>query len=714
MRTFSRSVSGGGPDTRAPRPRLSRLTLMAVLGAVACGDPGADDGDRRPEPTDALRSASARGEIPGDSRVVDYVLNARLDGDAHRIEGTANITWRNRTDRAVTTLPFHLYANGFRAEDTAWVGGSDFPVLSPSDLDSFTWGYIDVGQVQRIDGESRTILSHREDAEPSTMEVALPTPVGPGESIELELSFVTQLPKVYLRTRTTFDGDFHMAVQWFPKLAVLEEKAGWKNHTFVPRTEFYADFGNYDVSLDVPESMVVGASGIRTEERVEDGRKRLHYRAEMVHDFAWVASPDFVERHGEYQGIRIRQLMPPDRVQDAPLHLEAQIATLESMEARFGPYPWSTITIVHPPRGAGGVAARGMEYPTLFTTGTRPRIPDWVRTLVYDDRRSGVGTTVHEFGHQYFQGILASNEYDQPWLDEGMNSMSNVLAYEDWYGPDPWYRRFFGHGYHARDRVRSQVGRYAQLDPVDQDAGAFSGEIGSYGALSYRKTVAIMITLRNLVGAKAFDAALEAYAQRYRFRHPTGAQLEATIREIVGDKVDLSGVDAPGAVLDLGDYFEQALRQPVEVDFSAWKVTNRRRRGATGWHRDAAGERAGGSVPEHLTTAIADLPDEAVEGVVVVHRRGGFRIPVAVDVTFADGTAERLYWDGRGRHHTFSFPGKRVAAAAVDADESLWLESRRLDNVAYAPGHNRGDGLSAPAANGITAMSLATLGVLGP
>lgn len=691
--------------------------MLIAAPTVGPGCEGsAPTADRRPEPTEPLRSASARGEVPADAGITDYELTARLDGETHRLEGTARVTWRNRTQRTVTQLPFHLYMNGFRAEDTAWVGDGDFPTLSDAELEDFTWGYIDVQSVRQVAGEASIPLEFHEDREPSTMVVDLPAAgaVEPGGTISLELAFVTQLPKIYLRTRTVFDDDFHMVVQWYPKLGVLEEDAGWKVHTFVPRTEFYADFGRYEVDLDVPEAMVVGATGIRTDESTEDGRTRLHYRAEMVHDFAWVATPDMVEHHGDYQGIRIRQLVPVDRIADAPLHLEAQIATLQSMEHRFGPYPWSTITIVHPPGGSGGIAMRGMEYPTLFTTGTRPRIPELVRTMVYDDRRSGVGTTVHEFGHQYFQGLLASNEYAQPWLDEGMNSLSNVLAYEDWYGPDPWYQRFFGHTYHARDRVRAQVGRFAELDPVDQNAAEFGGEIGSYGALSYRKTVAVMMTLRNVVGAETFDAALHEYATRYRFRHPTGADLEATLREVIGERVALASDDGESVELDLVEFFEQALRQPLELDFAAWKVTNERRHGTAGWHRDEAGERVGGEPPDHLTVAVADLPDDAVEGIVVVHRSGEFRIPVEIAVEFSDGERTLLVWDGRARHRTFRFPGRRVVLAAVDPHDKLWLEADRLDNAAYAPDDHPSDGLSGPTGDGMTAVSLVTLGVMGP
>ena len=223
--------------------------------------------------------------------------------------------------------------------------------------------------------------------------------------------------------------------RWYPKLGVLGPDGRWQAHVFTLNAEFYADFGDYDVHLDVPESMVVGATGILVAaDPPAEGRKKLHYRAEMVHDFAWAADPEFVEIGAQWKDVRIRQLIQPGRVADAPAHLDALVATLESMENRFGPYPWSTVTVIHPPDDAGG--AQGMEYPTLFTTSDIIHLPAWVRLFDIEEQMSGTFTTIHEFGHQYFQGLLASDESAQPWLDEGLNTTSNMLVLADWHGED--------------------------------------------------------------------------------------------------------------------------------------------------------------------------------------------------------------------------------------------------------------------------------------
>lgn len=698
----------------------SVLMLLPVCG----GDPPTFP--TLPEPEEALRPESVAGKPPQESRIADYTLDARLDTDEHTVTGKATLTWRNRTSRTPTKLPFHLYMNAFRAEDTAWMRGARRSHRGHVQDDEFGWGYIDVTSVSLLDpaGGDPSPLSFAEGEDPTLMLVQLPEAVGPGEQVTLELEFLTRLPRVF--ARTGFHEDFFMIAQWYPKVGVLEEAAGWQAHVFTVHDEFYADFGNYEVHIDVPEDMIVGATGIRTEESVADGRKHLVYRAEMVHDFAWVADPQFVQHYGEHDGIRIRQLIQPEHAADADTHLAAQIFALESYEERYGPYPWTTLTIVHARHGAGG--AGGMEYPTLYTTSDIARIPAPMRGFVIDERVSGVFTTVHEFGHQYFQGLFASDEHLEPWLDEGINTMANALAYEDAYGEDPWLMKLAGHPLHQSDMLRL-ANRGAHLfDPVDRPASAYDPLVGAYGQIVYTKAAAVMLTLRNLVGADAFDEAMRVYGERSRFRHPTGKDLEAVLLEVIGPRVQLSSADGPagsaqlsavegqgGLVhLDVRDYLNQALRESSEVDFAILRSRNLRRIGTAGWHRDENGELVGGEAPDNVDDKIADLDDEDVEAVVIVQRKGDFKVPVELVVEFEDDGRERVVWDGRERHQTFTWPGRRLRLAMLDPDGKLLLEGRRTDNTSYAPKKYPDHGLQDVFGDLEEATALAILGGIGP
>lgn len=612
--------------------------------------------------------------------------------------------------------------NGFRAEDTAWMRSSRGRHRRRGQQREGAWGYIDVHAVElerppvlptssEAEGPPGELvpLSWSEDPDPSTMTVQLPEPVGPGETVAVHLDFTTQLPHVI--TRTGYHEGFYAAGQWYPKIGVLEDEAGWQAHTFTVNDEFYADFGHYEATLDVPEEMIVGATGIRVSEETSEGRKRLRYHAEMVHDFAWMADPDFVEHYGEYEGIRIRQLIQPEHAADADIHMAAQLAALESYEKRYGPYPWSTITIVHAPEG--GEDAGGMEYPTLYTTDDRAGIPRWVRATLLDERMSGVGTTVHEFGHQYFQGLFATREHLEPWLDEGLNTASNYLSAMDSLGDDDWGLRLLSQKIYVRDLIRSDFRDRGSLQPIAQPASAFSRLVGNYGETVYSKVAAVMLTLRNLVGAEAYDRAVRAYADRARFRHPRGEDFERALLDSLGERVLLDDGADPAVELDLAHYLDQALRTTREVDFSFLRVLNRPRPGTAGWHRGPDGALAGGEPPAHLEVDIEELADSEVEGVVIARRIGTFEVPVELEVEFTDGTTERRTWNGRETLATFSWPGRRVRLATLDPDHKLLLEYRRLNNTAYARGLEADDGLSRPLGDLAESLALAVMGSLG-
>lgn len=716
--------------TPACQAALAFLLATAACAATACeaaatASPAIESlSPRVPEPTAALRPPELRGTVPAAARIVDYVLDARLDADKHQVAGTVRITWRNPAGTPVDRLPLHLYMNAFRADDTAWMLEARGSHRGARQGKDGMWGYMDVKAVRLIGrGEVAdfkmlegvrgpvTELAWKEDADPSLATVTLPTPVRPGETVVVELEFLTQLPEVF--ARTGYAGEFHMLGQWYPKLGVLGPDGRWRAHVFTLNAEFYADFGDYEVHLDVPEAMVVGATGIQVAaDPPQEGRKKLHYRAEMVHDFAWAADPRFVEIDANWKDVRIRQLVLPDRAGDAPRHLEALIATLESMEARFGPYPWSTITVIHPPADAGG--AQGMEYPTLFTTSEIVRFPPWVRLFGIEEQMSGVFTTIHEFGHQYFQGLLASDEAAQPWLDEGLNTTSNMLVLADWHGEDAWIARLGRHGFGIDDFLRGSLDSEAALDPVDSTAETYRAITGSYGDTVYRKTGALMLTLRRLVGPARFDPAFKAYALAWRFRHPTGDDLVKTLREQIGELVTLEGktVDDKPVRLDIADYFQQALHTVDAVDFHLHLVQNRRRTGDAGWHRDEHGVLNLREPSEERERPISQLSDELVEAVVVVQRVGGFRVPVELEVEFSDDTTERLLWDGQGHYQIFTWPGRRLRAARIDPDSKLLLEGHRLDNHRAVSEFAPADGLSRPVGDLGEALTLTVLGGL--
>jgi hypothetical protein len=301
-----------------------------------------------------------------------------------------------------------------------------------------------------------------------------------------------------------------------------------------------------------------------------------------------------------------------------------------------------------------------------------------------------------------------------------MNTTADMIAYHDAYGEDPWIMQLFGHPLTTGDMVRASLMNGSLLDPVDQDAGAYLNDVGSYGGMVYQKTAAIFLTLRGLVGVERYNEAIGAYAKAARFRHPRGQDLERIFVETLGDKVAMVGDGGPGTVwLDVQDYFDQGLREVSECDFAVHRLKNARLVGDVGWHRDEHGSLIETEAPDDFDEGVAELPDDQVEATLIVHRKGDFRVPVEVLVEFADGSRERVTWSGQSRYGVFRWPGKRVRMAVIDPERKLWLESRRLDNVFYAHGQAEGtdrpgDGLSDVVGDWSEAANLAALGGIGP
>ncbi|PYV19312.1 MAG: hypothetical protein DMG21_02015 [Acidobacteria bacterium] len=204
----------------------------------------------------------------------------------------------------------------------------------------------------------------------------------------------------------------------------------WNCHQFHSTSEFFADFGTYLVKVTVPQSYILGATGdtVSTETN-SDGTKTVAFQGVDIHDFSWTASPDFQLIEDSWQGsagaVKIRLLMSPGHLRQAGRYLQSVKGTLAMFDRWYGPYPYDRITVVDLPNGAGN--AGGMEYPTLITGGTTWWEPRGIRGVEL--------VTEHEFGHQYWYGMVGSNEFEESWLDEGFNTYSTGKVMDVAYGP---------------------------------------------------------------------------------------------------------------------------------------------------------------------------------------------------------------------------------------------------------------------------------------
>ena len=624
--------------------RISRTALifLASVSAVAAGGREAD--------------ADADGPRAHAEDVVDYTLTATLDPVNHTVHGDGSLRWTNTGGAAVSEIWMHLYMNAFKNERSAWlrerVGGRG--AHRPA-----SWGSIDVRRFTLAGAGEADLWKdaelHRPDDEDETdVRVPLPRPVEPGERVTFVMSWDVQLPSIV--ERTGFDGSFHMIGQWFPKIARLEAvpDGGWAHFPFHHLAEFYADFGTYDVTLDVPAGFVVGATGPVVESAVSGGRLRERHVQADIHDFAWTAWDRFQERDEKVGNVAVRALYPPGYEADAERELAAVRFALPYFAARYGSYPYGVLTLVHPP--VRDDEAGGMEYPTLITTGGSWFQPKGAHVVEL--------VTVHELGHEWFYGLLASDEVTSPFLDEGINAFAEADVLRARHGAGSLLD--LGDLTVDDAAIDAVVGNQAEHDEkVAQPAFAFATGT-DYARLVYQRTAAIFETVRRVYGDEGFRAAMRAYTASGRFEHPTIRDLLQAFADALGPEV--------ARTLDV------ALEEKGWVDYRVETVTSEPERAARGlFDRDGKRETVSGAVDS--PTLIGANP--MYEGSILVVRRGTLHFPVVVEMTAASGEKHRVTWDGQG--DTVRLPYRSsspLAAAEVDPDHAVLLDDDLGNNAA--------------------------------
>jgi hypothetical protein len=655
----------------------ARAVLLAMTTAWAFSADGPAAAEE-PTPGSPISPPAEPATFEHPPEIASYTLRATLDSAAHTVHGEGTIRWKNASSRAVKELWFHLYLNAFKNQSSVFmrapIGGFRGTALPTS------WGTIDVKRLELVEASGKTDLkpsielrrAHderggagranavRERSEEHLNEdetdarVPLPHDVAPGETITLGVEWDDKLPSVV--ERTGFEGSFHMVAQWFPKIAKLEPDGTFAHFPFHHLGEFYADYGTYDVTLDVPEGFVVGATGPVTESRNEGWRHIERHVQADIHDFAWTAWDKYQVRKESIAGVEVTVLVPPHYDDHAERELETMRFALPHFNERYGKYPYSVLTVVHPPATAG--EAGGMEYPTLITTGQ----PSWVPRGIHLVE----GVTIHEYGHQYFYGLLASNEDAFPFLDEGVNSYAENEAMTAFKGAGSGID-FLGLRIGDVEAQAERARHFVHDEKVAQGAGAFATG-SAYGSLVYSRTAAILETLARAFGRERMDRALATYTRRYRFRHPTPADLIETIRTEIG----------PAA----GEALRVALFEKGWVDFAITQTSSHPSRPPAGvFDRDGKRETVA------TDSAARTKTPSRFDGYALVVRRGTLALPVEIELVAEDGSRTRVPWDGAAESFRVPYSGSSpLRAAVVDPGEWILLDQHPENNHATMAG----------------------------
>ncbi len=450
---------------------------------------------------------------------VDYTITVSLNDADHTLDGHETMQYFNNSDDSLHFIWVHVWMNAYKNDRTAFTdqqlenGNTGFYFSRPEDR-----GYIN-RLAFKVNGSIATIEDHPQHQD--IIKLNLPAPLAPHQHCTIETPFHVKLP--YNFSRGGHVGQSYQITQWYPKAAVYDKK-GWHEMPYLDEGEFYSDFGNYEVTITLPKKYIVAATGERIKEDSNQTARTVVYKQNDVIDFAWFADKNFIVHKdtlalpsGKVISVAAYSLpAKQDTWKNALQYIKKSALTRSRL---IGEYPYKTIAVVQ----ANLTYAGGMEYPTITVLSGIP------------GARSLESVIDHEVGHNWFYGILASNEREHAWMDEGMNTYYNNYRYT----PDPIpantkkEKKNFVQG-RMPGNVRELQLRYAIAENKDQPVETSSEDFSetNYNSTVYYKAGKWMQSLEHSLGRKLFDSCMQAYYSQWKFRHPYPEDFNAVVENV--------------------------------------------------------------------------------------------------------------------------------------------------------------------------------------
>lgn len=511
--------------------RLGRLLIALALLWICLGAPAKaqPDGQGNPTPNEQLAP-----------EVASYQMDVRLDPAAKTVHGAEWISYTNPSGDTLTELWLHLYLKAFSSLNTTWMRESGGQHRAQQ-VEASALGDINLEKLTLANGVD--LLATATFSE-TLVQVPLPQPLAPGQKIELEATWTSKLPRVFARTGYGGrDNTFFMVGQWYPKMAVYDRRQ-WDTLPWHANSEFFHDFGRYDVRITLPQEYVVAGVGVPAGEvEAGNGLKIVRFTATGVTDFAFAASPDFQITQARAREVEVVLYYLPEHADFVADYLQTGVGALQSYSDWYGPYPHPRLTIVDVPDNAQG--AGGMEYPTFVTGGTQG-IPAWTGTLAV--------VASHEIAHQWWPMQTATHEGREPWLDEGLTEYSGMRYLAEMgrgLGVDP-----LSLNVDTPDRLGYN---FTPAYPANLPAWEYDETV--YGGPVYNKTALGLWTLERLVGTERFRRAMADYLAAWRFKHPTAADFRTSLEQSLAGE-------------DLTWFFDDFIAGKGVIDYAVGAIQN--------------------------------------------------------------------------------------------------------------------------------------------
>ena len=477
---------------------------------------------------------------------VNFSIDVSLNDNDHTLDGFERIEYINNSPDTLHFIWFHVWPNAYKNDKTAF---SD-QLLENGNTSFYFSSKEEKGYINRLSFKVNNSTAEVEDHPEyiDVIKIILPQPLLPHHSTIITTPFHVKVP--YNFSRGGHDGQSYQVTQWYPKPALYDQQ-GWHAMPYLDQGEFYNDFGDYNVTITLPNNYAVAATGelqnaeekqwlasrssftwqpIRQKIKTKSGpvktilqkfppssstTKTLNYKQSNVHDFAWFADKRFTVlqdscRLGSGKSIQLFSFFIADKNNLWSKSLQYAKRSIRFYSAHVGDYPYSTASVVQGPQSFGG----GMEYPSI-TVLSPVNTGEDLDILI-----------AHELGHNWFYGALASNERNNPWMDEGMNSYYENL-YKNTYYPKSG----------SPEKAYFETAAFEKTDqPITTSSEKFTNT--NYSLSAYYKASEWLNYLKNEIGTEAFNKAMQDYYSEWQSKHPQPTDFKTTIESSVGKRLD--------------------------------------------------------------------------------------------------------------------------------------------------------------------------------
>jgi len=560
----------------------------------------------------------------------DYTIDVELNTTNHQLKGKQSLVYHNASPDSLHRVFYHLYFNAFQP-------GSEMDERSRNILDPDRRVRDRIFHLNENEIGFQKIHSLTLNAEPCSfkvvgtiLEVVLPRAIKPGETVKFDMEFTSQVPLQIRRSgRHNMEGIEYTMTQWYPKIAMYD-KDGWHANPYIGR-EFYSNFGDYKVNIQAPANYVIGGTGLNTVKNIDNNQKLWRFEAENVHDFAWAADPDYQHDSLVIEGLTtLHFYYQTDTLAQQWKDIQKDVKRLfEIMSEKFGKYPYPQFSVI---QGGDG----GMEYPMC--------------TMIrgYGDYKGKLALIAHEAFHNWYYGILASNEFRYPWMDEGFTSYAEEVVLHTLYGESD--KPLMANQMRTYTYYASQDWEVPMSTPAD-----FYERNSAYGINSYVKGSLFLHHLNYIVGQSDFEKIMLRYFDEWKFKHPTPWDFLRVAERTSGMELDW--------------YLEQWLYTTHHINYSIDSLESRKK-------ETFVRLRKLGEMPMPI-----DLEVELTDGTLHHYH---IPIPLTRKVKAAENTSIQVldawHWTRPVYDFTLPFAQKKIKRIEIDSSKRM-ADVDRGDNV---------------------------------